>query len=120
MKHTEETLLLASLPTSKDSIPATLQKQHGCIDDKNINFNCYYFDPNVVICQNGFSFPLETYVYGFRLKEFDSDIFIQQEKTGQTIIIEEGILTNEEYKAVIKCLSASRSVKRVYRRLLEA
>ena len=120
LKHTEGTLLLASLPTSKDSIPTSLHKQHGCIDDININFNCYYFEPDVVICQNGFSFPLETYVYGFRLKEFDSDIFNQQEKTGQTIIIEEGILTNEEYKAVINCLSASKSVKRAYRRLLEA
>jgi len=119
LKHTTETLLLASLPTSKDSVPSLFKKAHGCIDDAGINFNCYYFDPHVVVCGNGFSFPVETYVYGFRVKEFNFEVFIQQENDGRTTITEKGILTDEEYKAVIQCLVASKSVKRAYRRLLE-
>lgn len=120
LKHTKETLLLASLPTSKDSVPSIIEKRHGCIDDSAINFNCYYFDPKVIVCENGFSFPIGTYVYGFRLNEFEYEKFIQQEAEGQTEITEKGILTENEYTLLINCLAQSKSVKRAYRSLLMA
>ena len=66
LKVLDDISLLASLPTSKDFFPSTVEKEHGCIERPDINFNCYYFDPNVVICDNGFAFPIETYVYGYR------------------------------------------------------
>ena len=118
LKVLDDVCLLASLPTSKDFVPSTVEKVHGCIESPDINFNCYYFDPNVVICDNGFSFPIETYVYGYRLQTFSLDSLLLQEITDETIIEECGILTEDEYAAVIQCLSHSPAVKRAYRKVL--
>ena len=118
LKRMDDTLLLASLPTSKDHIPEYIEKRHGCIERSDIGFNCYYFDPSVVICDNGFSFPIETYVYGFRLQTFNLNDLLLQEVTDETTIEECGILTNNEYQALIRCLTNSPEVKRGYRKLL--
>lgn len=118
LKVLDNVCLLASLPTSKDFVPSTIEKIHGCIERPDINFNCYYFDPNVVICDNGFAFPVETYVYGYRLQTFKLDTLLLQEITDKTVIDECGILITDEYTAIIKCLSASPTVKRNFRRIL--
>lgn len=118
LKRMDDALLLASLPTSKDHIPEYIEKRHGCIERPDINFNCYYFDPNIVICDNGFAFPIETYVYGYRLQTFRLDTLLLQEITDETIIEECGVLTKDEYTAIIRCLSHSPAVKRAYRKVL--
>ena len=120
LKVMDDVCLLASLPTSKDFVPSTVEKIHGCIDCPEINFNCYYFNPNVVICDNGFAFPLETYVYGYRLQTFKLDTLLLQEITDETVIEECGILSEDEYVAIINCLSNSPAVKRSYRKILSA
>ena len=119
LKRMDDTLLLASLHTSKDHVPEYIEKRQGCIERSDISFNCYYFDPAVAICDNGFSFPVETYVYGFRLQTFDLNDLLLQEVTDETTIEECGILTEDEYSAIIRCLSLSPAVKRSYRKLLE-
>lgn len=118
LKVLDDISLLASLPTSKDFFPSTVEKEHGCIERPDINFNCYYFDPNVVICDNGFTFPRGTYVYGYRLQTFRLDTLLLQEITDETIIEECGVLTKDEYTAIIRCLSNSPAVKRAYRKVL--
>lgn len=118
LKVLDDVCLLASLPTSKDFVPSTVEKVHGCIERPDINFNCYYFDPNVVICDNGFAFPKETYVYGYRLQTFKLDSLLLQEITDETVIDECGILTKDEYAAIIRCLSESPAVKRAYQKVL--
>lgn len=118
LKHMGDTLLLASLPTSKDHVPDYVEKKHGCIEHPEIGFNCYYFDPSIVICESGFSFPIETYVYGFRLQTFNLNNLLLQEIAAVTTIKECGILTDSEYQAVIHCLTNSPEVKRGYRKLL--
>ncbi len=120
LKVLDDVCILASLPTSKDFVPSTIEKIHGCIERPDINFNCYYFDPNVVICDNGFVFPTETYVYGYRLQTFKLDSLLLQEITDETIIEECGILAKDEYIAIIRCLSNSPAVKRNYRKILTA
>ena len=118
LKRMDDALLLASLPTSKDHVPEFIEKQHGCIERPAISFSCYYFDPSVPIYDNGFSFPVETYVYGFRLQTFSLNDLLLQELTDKTAIEESGILTDSEYQALIRCLTNSPEVKRGYRKLL--
>lgn len=118
LKRMDDMLLLASLPTSKDHVPEYIEKHHGCIERPDISFNCYYFDPSVVICDNSFSFPIETYIYGFRLQTFNINALLLQELTDETTIEKCGILTANEYQAIIQCLTNSPEVKRGYRRLL--
>jgi len=112
-------VLLASLPTSKDFVPSAIEKVHGCIDKPEINFNCYYFEGGRSVCVNLFAFPVDTYVYGYRLQQFSVETFKKQEADGKTVIEEKGKLTDAEYEAVVKCLKGSSSVKRAYRRMLE-
>ena len=123
LKRINHQILLASLPTSKDSVPSYLPKIHGCIDRPAINFNCYYFEGGRNIATDisshtHFAFPIDTYVYGFRINCFDSQIFEEQAMTGKTDIEIKGKLYSEEYEALISCLKTSSSVKRKFRRLL--
>lgn len=118
LKLINDFLLLASLPTSKDHIPEFIEKRHGWIERSDISFNCYYFDQSISICDNGFSFPVETYVYGFRLQTFNLNDLLLLDVTEKTAIEECGILTDSEHQALIRCLSNSPEVKRGYRKLL--
>jgi hypothetical protein len=61
--HTGSNLLLATLPSSQDHVPAYASKNHGCINIKDANFNCYYFEAGKVITTNGWAFPKPTYSY---------------------------------------------------------
>lgn len=116
--HVKDEVLLASLPTSKDFVPSTIEKRHGCIDKPEINFNCYYFKEGKSVCVNSFAFPVDTYIYGYRLQQFSVVAFREQETEGKTAIEKKGTLTDAEYEAVVKCLKNSPSVKRIYRRML--
>ena len=118
LKRNDTEIILASLPTSKDSVPATITKEHGCIERPDIDFNCYYFEGGKPVCVNGFAFPTDTYIYGFRIKLFDINQFQTQQSEHQTIVTIKGQLTDTEYKQLIKCLLHSTSVKRKYRHML--
>ena len=110
--------VLASLPTKLDCIQGTMCKLHGCIDDPEINFNCYCFEKNRTITENGWSFPKETYVYGYRLALFSLTDMDSKYKIENVDFQQKGKLLDFEYKAIISCLRDSPAVKRKYRRLL--
>lgn len=123
LRNTEGSLVLASLPTSHDYIPSNMQKNHGCIDDNTINFNCYYFKEGKNIAYNeknscDFCFPRDTYVYRYRIDVFDTEIFNEQIASSKTIVTFKGKLYIDEMEQLYKCLRNSSSVKRKFRRIL--
>lgn len=118
LKKMENEVVLATLPTSKDFVPNTIEKVHGCIEHPEINFNCYYFSACQEVCTNGFGFPVETYVYGYRLQTHVVADFVKLMADGETVVSEKGQLTDEEYRALVDCLRMSPAVKRVYRNAL--
>lgn len=120
LKKQVDEVVLATLPTSKDFVPSTIEKVHGCIEHPEINFNCYHFAAGQAVCTNGFGFPVETYVYGYRLQTHRVADFVKQVAEGETVITVKGQLTTEEYKAIVDCLRQSPAVKRVYRNALGA
>jgi hypothetical protein len=68
----EDDILIASLPTSKDHIPRSIEKKHGCINDDTTRVNCYFFEAGTVISECGrFSFERDTYVYGEQITFVD-------------------------------------------------
>lgn len=120
LKKLDHEVMLATLPTSKDYIPSTIEKVHGCIEYPEINFNCYYFAAGQKVCSNGFCFPIETYIYGYRLQTHKiADLRMQVER-GETEITEKGQLAKEEYRAIVDCLKMSPAVKRGYRNVLNS
>ena len=112
--------VLACLTTTLDSIPNFITKQHGCIDKPEINFNCYYFKKDQIITENGWGFPKDTFVYGYRLTLLsivNLTLKFVIENVDYRII---GKLKEFEFDAIIHCLKDSKSVKRKFRRSLGA
>ncbi len=123
LKTTEKNIILASLPTSKDAVPNHIIKVLGCIELSSINFNCFYFLSCVEVAtnestNNRFSFPQCTYVYGYRINEFNTDTFSQQLINNNTNISIKGKLDDNVYNNLIACLKTSYSVKKRYKKLL--
>jgi len=118
LKKMADEMVLATLPTSKDFVPSAVEKVHGCLDRPEINFNCYYYPADYAVCTNGFGFPRETYVYGYRLQTHKTADFARLVAGGDTSISVMGSLTHEEYKAIVDCMKQSPAVKRVYRNAL--
>jgi hypothetical protein len=113
LKCVDTQVVIASLPTSHDHIPSTKAKEHGCIDDAAINFNCYYFQEKRLVARNdtnntGFAFPRDTYVYGYRLNFFDIRKFQSQVTNNQTTIKFIGKLYKQEMANIIECLKKLR------------
>jgi hypothetical protein len=55
LKKVDENIILAALPTSVNKIPSFITANHGCINYDDGCFNCYFFEANRVICDNGFA-----------------------------------------------------------------
>lgn len=118
LKLLGETSLLASLPSSKAFLPASIIKKHGCIDLEEACFNCYIFKARNVITTNQWSFPLDTYVYGQQIDEYEiailKDIYPVQNLDYKII----GTLTDTEFRLLKECFATSANVKRKYKKLL--
>jgi hypothetical protein len=114
-----EDLIIANLPTSKDRVPDYIKKQHGCIDEPDINFNCYFFQKGVSISESGYSFPINTYMYGERIttagKKTMYDIYRREGKDYEI----KCKLSKQEFSSIIRCLKNSKSVKNRIKRMID-
>lgn len=116
----ETTAVLASLPSSVSHLPSGQVIQHGCLEVPESGINCYIFVANQPITKNGWSFPLNTFLYGMWLDDYNIDVLNEHypiERVEYEII---GQLTDEELAKVIACFANSSSVKRKYKRWLSA
>lgn len=123
LKETTGNLILASLPTSKDSVPTSIPLRHGCLEEESINLNCNTFLAGYQVAQHPetsdlFAFPKNTFVYGFRIAKFKISVLEQQINESVVKAELKGCLFENEYSAIVNCLKASSSVKRKYRKLL--
>lgn len=118
LKTVDDVLIVASLPTRTCKAPALITHTHGCNNDNARMFNCYVFEAERQICENGFAFPLATYIYGNEIEDYSIE-------TMKAIYPIEGIdyeiigeLATEEYNNIIDCMKQSSAVKRKLKRLL--
>ncbi len=111
--------MISTKPSLKGTFLACpIERPMGCINVDNINFNCYCFQQDKVITDEGFPFPQDTYVYGEQIAIYNLQIFTDVytiEEVDYEII---GKLTNKEFRALIECIRNSRTVKRKIRRKL--
>lgn len=117
--HENEDLIVASLPSSQDYIPAYAQKDHGCIDIPEGGFNCYHFSTTKTVTTNGWSFPKPTYIYANWIDTYHLNIFKQVyvvEGVDYEII---GRLTCEEFEAMVQCFAYAAATKRKYKQILK-
>jgi hypothetical protein len=118
LKKTSNGVLLISLPTSQDHIPIGIEKKHGCINNSEMLVSCYYFHPQNAITDNGFSFPLETYLYAEQVNEIGEDSFMKNYQFENIDFSVLGKINPEEFTAIINCLTNSPTIKNRYKREL--
>ena len=123
LKRTEDNILLACLPTSKDHVPTDLEVNHGCLNIPERMFNVFVFlaGEKVASKEDGtpFTFDKNTFIYGANLDTYPTTRFDLQERMAQTSIEKIGILNECLFKELIACLSKSKMVKNKFRRMLQ-
>ena len=111
--------IVVSLPTRKDSLPSQISLNHGCINDNSISVNCYHFKKEEKICDNGFSFPIDTFIYGYSVDLWEITLLDEIYKTEGIDYEIMGTLTESEYQSIIKCFANSTSVKGKFRKVFQ-
>ena len=114
----EETVLLASLPTSKDHIPSDVEVTSGCLEIPERMVNAYTFLANEVVTENGFFFERNTFIYGQNIKTYNTTAFTEQEKAGDTEIELKGIIKSDLFTALKDCLRNSDAVRKRFKQYL--
>lgn len=114
-----DAVIVASLPSSVDYIPAHVQKKHGCLNDLPSDFNAYCFFAGVPVTDTGWGFEKHTYLYGlwvncFSLKELQANY--QVEGVDYEF---KGRISNDEYLAIIKCFLSARTLKNKLKNFLK-
>jgi len=114
-----ENTIIASLPTSRDSIPKNQSQTIGCIEIKEANFNCYSIPNNKVITTCNKKFPVNTFIYAHEIDSYKVDA------------LQKKYLSNKDYKVwgkikprifteLIKCLKNSNTIKRRFKKALSS
>ena len=114
----DETVLLASLPTSKDHIPSDVEVKSGCLEIPERMVNAYTFLANEVVTDNGFFFEKNTFVYGQNIKTYNTIAFSEQEKAGETEIELKGKMKADLFTALKDCLRNSDAVRKRFKQYL--
>lgn len=117
LKRVNNKLVVGSLPTRKNKIPNFIDISHGCVNRNDRCFNCYLFEPQRSICDNGFSFPLPTFVYADEIDSYDVEIIDKNYQLGVNYRVE-GKLTDKEFKDLLDCVVNSTAIKRGFKRML--
>ena len=113
-----DTMLLASLPTSKDHIPSDVTLTSGCIEIAERMVNAYIFMANDILTEEGFFFDKNTFIYGQNIKTYNTVAFLEQQYKGMTEIIVKGKLKDSIFKALKACLQNSDAVRKRYKKYL--
>ena len=114
----DETVLLASLPTSKDHIPSDIEVKSGCLEIPDRMVNAYIFLANEVVTDNGFFFEKNTFICGQNINTYNSVAFLGQTASGKVVIEKKGKLKDEVFTALKDCLKNSDSVRKRYKQYL--
>lgn len=113
LKHIDDQLMMASLPTSKDHIPNDISQTAGCVNIPERSVNAFIFLPNQPVTPT-FHFPLTTFVYGEQVDEYAQKYLDEMD----TEIEDLGVIHHDLFVQLKECLKLSTLLKRKYRKLL--
>lgn len=114
LKTIEKGFIAAILPTKVESLPANIEKNHGCISFPEKCICCYYIPKDIVVTDKNFSFQLDTYMYAqYVFDETETNLL----STYQIEDIEfKGKLIDKEFDKIIHCFSNSILLPRKFRK----
>ena len=102
-------VLLASLPTSKDHIPAGVDVVRGAVNIPERGVNAYVFEAGDHVTDT-FCFPRRTFVYGEQV-----DDYTEEDLNAMGCVIRHlGVLKPELLADLKSCLKQASNIKRKY------
>ena len=113
LANTEDGLILASLPTTKDHVPADVEVIRGAVNIPERRVNAYIFEAGDQVT-NTYCFPRRTFVYGEQVDEYTEE---DLSKMG-TAVLNLGVLKPEILADLKACLKQAAGIKRKYAKLL--
>ena len=112
----DTSMLLVSLPTSQDHVPASIEHLSGCINDDAACFNAYAFNAGAPVAVNDkgveFAFPKRTYIYGEQLDTYVIMSMDAMAARPEVNMEDKGILKDNILADLKNCLKNSSRVKR--------
>ena len=116
LKNKHQSTIIASLPTRKDSVPSKNLINYGCVEQPEINLNCFIIPNNLIITDCGKKFDFTTFIYGHQIDDYEIEQMKEIypiEGTDYTIW---GKMKNDIFHDLIRCLSVSKTLKNKYKR----
>jgi len=113
-----ETSLVLSVITSKDSVPDNLMK-HGCVNEPDRMIHCHVFLKENVIGEDGFYFPLNSFIYINSSSVFSANSQSLKDKYQDNIEVKDS-MTNDEFSDLIYCIYKSKYLPRGIKKKIEA
>lgn len=113
LRHIDDKLLMACLPTSKDHIPADAMVVRGCVDIPERCVNAFVFNPADRVTPS-FSFPLPTFVYGEQVDEYEQKYLDEMDSEVEYL----GRIERSVFKDLKDCLKKAVLLRRKYRKYL--
>ena len=112
-------MLLAGFPSSQKHLPPDLLNVYGCLESPERCINCYAFEANKPVTDMGFAFPLDMYIYGQHLDEYETELLEDIYPVEGIDYEVKGQLKEKEFNDLVHCFKNSASVKNKYKRLLK-
>ncbi len=115
LKEVNGTMVIASLPTRKDSIPENEVVECWCIEIPDINLNCFVISPDKPVTECNKYFAFRTHIYGYQLDSYELEDLKEMYQIEGTDYILYGKMKDEILIELIDCLKNSKSVKRKFK-----
>lgn len=114
-----DTVVLVSLPSSQRYLPSFVTTTHGCVEIPDACISCYVIEAHRPVTENGWSFHLNTFLYGQHLDTYEVAILEEIYPTENVDYEIIGKLTQQELGAITHCFANSSSVKRKIKKILQ-
>lgn len=109
LANTDDGVMLASLPTSKDHVPTDAEVVRGAVNIPERGVNAYVFEAGDQVTDT-YCFPHRTYVYGEQVDDYTEEDLNAMGSTIQNL----GVLKPELLADLKACLKQASNIKRKY------
>mgnify|MGYP006872984271 FL=1 len=109
LANTDDGVMLASLPTSKDHVPQDAEVIRGAVNIPERGVNAYVFEAGDQVTES-FAFPRRTFVYGEQVDDYTEEDLNAMGGAIQNL----GVLKPELLADLKACLKQASNIKRKY------
>ena len=109
LANTDDGVMLASLPTSKDHVPSDAEVVRGAVNIPERGVNAYVFEAGDQVTDT-YCFPRRTFVYGEQVDDYTEEDLNAMGSTMQNL----GVLKPDILADLKACLKQASNIQRKY------